>query len=293
MKLTDLGFSSEYADICELMFSENRSEAFSEIEKYKHTEIYVPLLIIAAVESLWRNEEKNTALDLLKPMITPAQEDSLRHCSHFFVWWGIFSLRLAESVKADPEFPLAPFWKEIILLAFYKTGDGGGTCYNYGLLPISVILEHILEKQYYMTDLNDFFLEDLLDELASLDTDTLNLIECPFTKISFKPWTNPNVTSLYIWLGTPYRVMRVLKKAFPNWSEAAIKEEAANAIKSAEESQRKGFDDVLFYSRSALNFLRLISPQNRKSSYYKMRKKAYRLAGRGKMAEYSAVRYGI
>ncbi len=286
MKISDLNLSPEYEKICELMFADDSAQAYLLIEKYENRKDLMPLLCIAAVESLWRNEEKNAALDLLKPMITPAQEDSLRDCAHYFVWWGIFSLRLAESVKADPEFPLAPFWKEIILLAFYKSGNGGGTCYNYGLLPISAVLEHILEKHIYMTDLSDFFFEDLPDELASLNTETLNLSECLFTKMKFKNWTNPHVKSLIIWGGIPYRAMRILRRTFPSWTDADRLQAADSILKIAKESESVGNrEEAEKWGGFACNMLKLISPKNRKRAYYKKRGQAYLFAGRTEMAE--------
>lgn len=286
MKISDLGLSPEYEKICELMFAGDSAQAYMLIEKYENRKELMPLLCIAAVESLWRNDESDRSWEYLRPQITAVQEECLRHSACFFVWWGIFSLRLAESVKADPEFPLAPFWKEIILLVFFKSGWGGGTCYNYGLLSASLVLDHILIKQVYMTDISDFFLDDLLDELASLNTDTLNMNECPFRKTTFKTWTNPYVTSLLIWEGIPYRAMRVLKKAFPNWSKTEILGTADGVLKSAQEWKAVGnLEQSEQSGRYALNLLRLIPTEYRKRAYYKKRKQAYIFAGRMRMAD--------
>ena len=278
------------------MFSGKRKSAFLEIEKSENREQYIPLLCLDYAESIWfsalrRKKERNPARKLLQSLTTPVQEDTLRHTALHFVWWSKFSLRLAELAKAASDFPLAPFWKEIVLLAFYKTGNGGGTCYNYGLLPISTVLNHIQEKNPYLADLSDFFLQDIPDELALLNTRIINITDCPLTKMTFKKWRNLFVKQIIIRPNIPYRAMRVLRRTFPEWDNAEILSQADYLLKFAEERKSVESQEAQKFGLYALNLLRLIPADYRKHTYYQKRRQAYVSAGNERMAEFCSIHF--
>lgn len=182
-----------------------------------HPDFYVPLYILA-VEELWQTvqEEDRPYFQLLATHLPEKEMHDLIERTTFHVWWGIFIKRLSEEVSLRTAF-IQQNWKEIAVLAFYRSGWGAGTCYAHQLLPTDKIMEKVAVNLAYGLDMWDFELDDLFPELANVETDTIMLTECRLENLSPATWQNPYIETVHLWEERQDKI-DTLRGYFPNAS---------------------------------------------------------------------------
>jgi hypothetical protein len=209
--------------MCNLLLSEEETNlelAYQLIESGGMHPDFIAPLVILFVEEIWRNNtlQDNRLLTFSKAIFTNEDIEQLTESANFFVWWGIFSKRLAENKTGNLLF-LKPYWKEVVSLAFMRSGNGGGTCYRYKILPVTTILTKMTQDwQWYSSlDLWDFELKNLFVELANLPSyvTEINLTLCKLEKLSPSTWQNPHIEKIILWQTNKKRVP-LLREYFPN-----------------------------------------------------------------------------